>query len=164
MKSYIETIKKVIDNGGQIKDYYDLDCSFVMNNPATIDNIILSDAYCKHKLPEEYQYFLRYYDGGILYKHKDIGGFKFLSTQEIIDVNEFQKTIYEEYWDGSIIFFCEIIGNGDYLGFKTTDTSAYTIVNSETAQNEDEWIVAGSSFDTIIELIIREKGRDYCWF
>ncbi|GHT09376.1 hypothetical protein FACS189426_07600 [Bacteroidia bacterium] len=152
------------DKGGKIIDCENLDCSFIMNSPATIENILKCDAYCKQKLPEEYKYFLKYYDGGILYKYENLGGFKFLSTQEIIDANELQKTIYEEYWDGSIIFFCELLGTGEYLGFKISDTASYKIVHSETAQHEEEWIVAGNSFDALIELIISEKGKECCWF
>jgi hypothetical protein len=163
MKLYIEFIKQILESGGLIMDCYNMESYFVMNSPASIENITQCETYFHKKLPEEYKFFLRYYNGGSLFKC-DIAGFKFLSAQEIIEVNELQKEIYEEYWDGSIIFFCELIGNGEYLGFKTTDPPIYEIVHSMMAQKPKEWIVAGNSFDTLIETIIKEKGKEYWLF
>jgi len=163
MKSYIGEIEQILKGGDDILTYENLPTSFIMNSPALAENITKCDIFCEHRLPKEYKYFLEYYDGGTLFKYEDIGGYKFLSTKEIIEVNELQIKTYEEYWDGSIIFFCELLGNGEYLGFKTTETSVYRIVHSMMAAKPEEWSVIEDSFDTLIEMIIKEKGKEY-WF
>jgi len=164
MKQYIEQIKQILEQGGQIIDCYNLESNFIMNNPASIDNIIKSENYFDQKLPEEYKYFLKKFDGGTLFKYDVIAGYKFLGADELVEVNELQKNIYEDYWDGSIIFFCELLGNGEYLGFKTTSTSAYKIVHSMMAQKPEEWLILEDSFDTFIKTIIKEKGKEYWLF
>lgn len=163
MKQYIEQIKQVLDQGGLIMDCYNLKAYFIMNNPASVENIIKCDAYCKQRLPEEYKYFLKYYDGGTLFKC-DVAGFEFLSTQEIIDVNELQKGFFGEDWDNNVFLFCNLLGTGEYLGFRLYKNSNYEIIHCIMLDLPEEWKVIGNSFNTLIETIIREKGKEYWLF
>jgi hypothetical protein len=164
MKSYIEFIKQIIHKGGTLTDCENRLSSFVMNKPATEEEINKCDVYSKNRLPNEYQYFLRYFNGGILFEYDDIVGFKFLGSNEFIQENEFRKEGFGEYWDNNVILFCYLVGIGECIGFRFKVTKDYEIVHCFMDVLPNEWLVIGNSFDEFIENLIQEKGKEYWLF
>jgi hypothetical protein len=164
MKSYVDLIEQILNKGGKIVDWEKLESSFTMNEYASFEDITKCDSYCGQKLPEEYKYFWKHYDGGILFKYDDIGGFEFLSTSDFIKENELHKECFGEDWDNSVILFCNLLGTGEYLGFRLHDDSKYNIVHCVMIEHPDEWQSIEDSFDTLIETIIKEKGKEYWLF
>lgn len=164
MKQYIKRIQQILNNGCITIDWENLKTSFVMDNPASIENIIKCNVYCEQRLPEVYKHFLEHYDGGTLFKYDDIGGFKFLSTIEMINENDWIKKIYEDDWSNDTIVFCKLLGVGEYLGFRFYDNFKYEIVHCFMDQLPDKWPVIGNSFDKFIEILIKEKGKEFWLF
>lgn len=163
MESYIHLITQILSRGGKVLTYENIDTSFVMNKKTSKKNISKCDYYFKNRLPDEYKYFLTHFNGGKLFCN-DVGGFKVFGTNELIKENESQKACYEEFWNDNIILFCELLGNGEYLGFKMHNGRKYEIVHSMLGEKPDEWQIVDSSFDTFIETIIIERGKEYWLF
>jgi hypothetical protein len=167
MKSYISLIDQILRAGGQIIDCENLNSSFAMNKRASDEKIVKCDLYFNKKLPNDYKYFLRHHDGGILFDYKDLGGYELLGTNKLVKEDEFQKENFAgngEDWDNNIILFCHLIGNAEFLGFKINETSKYEIVHCIMDEMPNEWLAIGNSFDNLLETIIKEKGKEYWLF
>jgi hypothetical protein len=163
MKLYINLIAQILSDGGKVLTYENIDTSFVMNKKTFQENISTCNCYFNNRLPDEYKYFLNQFNGGKLF-YNDVGGFEIFGTNELIKENESQKAIYEEFWNEDIILFCELLGNGEYLGFKIYNDMKYEIVHSILGQKPNEWRIVDSSFDAFIETIIKERGKEYWLF
>jgi len=162
MKQYLKYIKEVIDPSlkGIISTFENLVSLFVMNKGASNDDIVKCDLHFNLNLPVDYKFFLQNFNGGILFKIDDYAGFRFLSTNELVEHNEFQKENFGQDWDTKIILFCECIGDAEYLGFKSTNNEeqiVYCIMDIM----PQEWKVVDSSFDVLVKKLIEEKGRKY---
>jgi len=163
MKPYIKFIKQIIQKEGTITDYENRISVFVMNESATDEEISKCDVYSKNRLPNEYKYFLQYFNGGILFEYDEIVGFKFLGSNDLIQENEFRKEGFGEDWDNNVILFCYLVGIGECIGFRFKETKDYEIVHCFMDMLPNEWLVIGNSFDEFIGKLIVEKGKEY-WF
>ena len=163
MKPYITAIDRILKNGGRIKDWENLNTLCIMNRVIP-DNLRICVDYFKDKLPNEYAYFLKYYDGGILFNYNELGGYELLSSESLIKEDRFQKDnsiSIGEKWDDDTILFCRIIGNAEFLGFRLTGVLTYEIKHCVMDMPPDQWLTIGCSFDEFIEKLIQEKGREY---
>ncbi|MBK7988189.1 MAG: hypothetical protein IPK11_15025 [Ignavibacteria bacterium] len=95
------------------------------------------------------------------FKIDNYAGFKLLSTQEMIKHNEFQKENFGQDWDSEIIFFCECIGDAEYLRFKFHKNESVNIVHCIMDVLPHEWKIIEDSFDNLIDKLIEEKGEKY---
>jgi hypothetical protein len=113
MKQYLNYIKKIIDITlrGTILTFENLASLFIMNSGASADDIEKCELYFTKKFPDDYKFFLQEFNGGIFFKIDDYAGFKFLSTEELIKHNDFQKENFGQDWDSEIILLCECIGD-----------------------------------------------------
>jgi hypothetical protein len=158
MKKYINYIQEKIGSGlkGTILTFENMVSFFIMNKSASNDEIAKCDLHFNRKLSGEYKFFLHNFNGGILFKINDYAGFKFLSIDELIKHNEFQKENFGEDWDPEIILFCECLGDAEYLGFKLNKI-VYCVMD----MLPQEWEIIENSFDTFISKLIEENGRKY---
>lgn len=163
MKQYLEYIKEVIDIRleGTISTFENLVSLFIMNDEASNNEISKCDMQLNKKLPDEYKFFLQNYNGGILFKIEDYAGFNFLSTNELIRHNEFQRENFDKDWDDEILLFCECIGDAEYLGFKSNMNGDFQIVYCIMDMLPQEWDVIEDSFEILMKRLIEEKGKKY---
>jgi hypothetical protein len=164
MKPYIKFIKQVIQGTGKILDCENFLSSFLMNKPASEEEIKKCDSYSNNRLPAEYKYFLAYFNGGTLFEYEAIAGFKFLGTSEFIEENEFRKEGFGEFWDNNVILFCYLVGIGECLGFRFNATQGYEIVHCYMDVLPKEWKSVDSSFDNFVDNLIKERGKEYWLF
>jgi len=142
-----------------ILDYEDLVVTFEKNNGATQNDLdIISN---KLKIPNDYLDFLQIFNGLTLFKFKDLGGFKFLGTNDISKETEIQRQTYEEDWDNDIIVFCNLICDGDFISFKNKNDGSYEILDCYHDENPQNWKVVSYSFCYFLERLIEEKGKRY---
>jgi len=169
MKIYIELIKQILKEGGQITDCENFTSKFIMNLKASFEDLLECDLYFEGKLPDDYKYFLNFFDGGDLFNYNDIGGFAFFSSKRIIHENKFQRENHkendlEEYWDNNVILFATFIcGDAEYLGFRIKENKEYDILDLTLYEPPSEWRIIDNSFDNFVEKLIKEKGKPY-WF
>jgi hypothetical protein len=163
MKEYLDSINDILFQGGQIKTYEGLDSSFHLKDSALEEEIKECDVYFKERLPAEYKFFLKNYNGGVLFQVEDIGGFKFLGAKELVKEDLFQRSNFQEDWDDSVIVFCHCLGDAEYLGFKILENSKYQILHCMMYEFPSEWQVIGDSFDGLVLQLIKERGKKY-WF
>lgn len=112
-------------------------------------------------LPNEYIDFLKYANGCTLFNYKDLDGFQLFGTQELGKENKAIKKLYEEYWDESVIVFCTILGEGNYIGFRVRGGNTYEILDCFHEYVPAQWEVIGHSFDEFLERLIDLKGEKY---
>jgi len=110
MKPYIKMIESVLHTGGTTVDCENFVSKFIVNVPASDEEIAICNTYSKNRLPEDYISFLKYYNGATLFEYDGIAGFKFLGTNEIVQDNEFRKEGIEDIWDNNILLFCYFVG------------------------------------------------------
>ena len=140
-------------------DYESLVVTFEKNIEATqqdIDNITH-----QIKIPDDYIDFLKIFNGWTLFKHKDLGGFKFLGTNDIVKETENQRETYEEYWDDTITVFCTIICDGDFISFRNNSDGEYDILDCCHDDKPEDWKIIDRSFSSFLERLIAEKGKPY---
>lgn len=112
-------------------------------------------------LPKDYLDFLKYANGCTLFNYNDLDGFLFFGTQELGKQNKEIKESYENDWDETMIVFCTILGEGNYIGFKVLDENTYEILDCFHEYLPAEWEVIGKSFDAYLEKLIDLKGEKY---
>jgi hypothetical protein len=163
MKQYLKYIHDIIDAKlkGSIVTFENLESDFIMNNGSSLAEISRCELLLKNNLPEEYNYFLQNYNGGVLFKIDDYAGFKLLSNTELIKHNEFQRKSFGQDWDFNILLFCECIGDAEYLGFNLNEQGRSNIVHCIMDSLPQEWEIIENSFDDLIKKIIEEKGKKY---
>lgn len=98
-------------------------------------------------LPKSYINFLKEYYGGKLFDLQGLDGFKFLGTNDILNINNKIKEYYQGDWIDSIIIFAECIGEGNYLGFKIIASNEYEIIDCFHEEIPINWNAIGNSFD-----------------
>lgn len=162
MKQYLNYIKEIIGVNlkGTILTFENLVSFFIVNKGASKEEIEKCDLHFSQKLPDEYNFFLQNYNGGVLFKIDDYAGFKFLSIEELIKHNESQRRNFGQDWDSEIVLFCECIGDAEYLGFKVSK-NGYVVVYCIMDMLPQEWEIIEGSFDDLIGKLIEEKGRKY---
>ncbi len=150
--------KKVVN----ILSYEELFTNLIINNPASSVEIENVNSYFKNRLPQDYLSFLLYTNGCTLFEYKDLGGFEFLNSANLISENEFIKNQFDEnVWDENIIMFCSCIGDGDYIGFKILDNDRYVIIDCFRECSPSEWETIGNSLDDFIEKILDSNGEKF---
>ncbi|MCL1933783.1 MAG: SMI1/KNR4 family protein, partial [Candidatus Azobacteroides sp.] len=123
--------------------------------------------YFEGKLPDDYKYFLSFFDGGDLFNYNDVGGFTFFGSKRLIQENKFQRENHveadlEEYWDNNVILFAIFIcGDAEFLGFRPKENGEYDILDITLYEAPAEWRVIDNSFDNFVEKFIKEKGKAY---
>ena len=132
-----------------------------MNSKTSQVDIEKCESNFNKKLPLDYTFFLLKFNGGVLFKIADYAGFKFLSTEELIKHNSFQKENLENYWDSEIILFCECIGDAEYLGFKFNDNGLPKVVYCIMDIIPEKWAIIENTFEDLINKLIEERGRKY---
>lgn len=150
MKNLIERIKRQ----SEVRTFENLPSTNYINEPLinTPDN--------SFGLPNDYLEFLSYANGATLFMIEDIAGFKFLSLEELVTANDFQKENYGTDWDNDVILFCQILGDNEYLGFKKIK-EGYTIVHCIMEEFPNEWQQINGNFKTLLESILKFKGEKY---
>lgn len=142
-------------------DYEGLPVTFHKNIGASdseIASLIENEA---SKLPEEYLDLLRHFNGFRLFVYEELSGFKFLGTAEIIEEAKLQKEIYGEDWDESVVIFCQLICDGDFIGFRFNQDGSYSILDCFHEINPNEWQVVSGSLEAFLEKLIVEKGKKF---
>ena len=115
----------------------------------------------KSRIPKDYIDFLKVFDGCTLYRYKDLGGFEFLGTSDILKETDLQRQIYEEDWNNDITVFCRLICDGDFISFKNNSDGTYDILDCYHDDKPQNWKVISNSFDNFLERLIDETGRPY---
>jgi hypothetical protein len=142
-------------------DYEGLKVTFEKNSSATSQDIASMSADTKIKLPKDYLDFLQLFDGCVLFKFQDLGGFEFLGTKDISKETELQRQTYEEDWDDSLTVFCRLICDGDFISFRNKSDGSYDILDCYHDDIPANWATITNSFDTFLERLIDEKGKRY---
>jgi hypothetical protein len=138
-----------------------LEVAFSSKGGASAQDIMLLNEYFNLKLPDEYISFLLAYNGLELYKHEDVGGFLFFCTGNLIEENGSLKKEYGLYWDNSIILFCQIIGEGNFLGFRIQEDGKYGVVDCFHELPPREWETIETSFDACLDKLLKNNGEKY---
>jgi len=148
--------KTIVSNEG-------LRLSFVNRGPATELEIENLSRTFDFRLPAEYLDFLLCYNGLELYKYEDVGGFEFFDASNLIEQNDSIRGDYDPVdWDSSIILFCRIIGEGNYLGFRIKNENQYEVVDCFHESLPLEWVAIVTSFDYFLNRLI-ETGDEKFW-
>jgi SMI1 / KNR4 family (SUKH-1) len=142
-------------NGRLEKEY------FFLEGSATDAEVEKTEQLLNLPLPNDYIDFLKFSNGCTLYKLEDIGGYDFLGTKDIFKETESNKEIYEEEWDDRIIIFCEIIGEGNYLGFRILENGQYEILDCFHELLPSEWSVTPYLLDEFMEKLIDNDGDKF---
>jgi len=170
MKQYIKLIQQVLQNGGAIVEYEGLISKFIMNPKASVKDLLECDLYFERKLPDDYKYFLSFFDGGDLFNYDNVAGLSLFSSKKIIQENKFQRDNHkendlDEYWDSDVIIFAtDICGDAEYLGFRIKEDGKYDVLDMTLYEAPQEWRVIDNSFDNFVERLINEKGKAYWLF
>lgn len=117
MKQYLIEIEHLLREKNVVT-YEGLSSEVLMNGPASEKDIVDIEHALRKKIPDDYLTFLKNYNGGILFKFEDLGGFRFFSTQEIVKGNVFQKKQFGDDWDDDILLFGQGLGDDEYVGFR----------------------------------------------
>jgi len=142
-------------------DYEALQVTFEKNSSATLQDIASMSADTKIKLPKYYLDFLQLFDGCVLFKYQDLGGFEFLGTKDISKETELQRQTYEEDWDDSLTVFCRLICDGDFISFRNKSDGSYDILDCYHDDIPANWTTITNSFENFLERLVDEKGKRY---
>jgi hypothetical protein len=142
-------------------DYEGLKVTFERKTSATLQDIASISADTKIKLPKDYLDFLQLYDGCVLFKYQDLGGFEFLGANDIVKETELQRRTYEEDWDENLTVFCRLICDGDFISFRNNGDGSYDILDCYHDDIPANWATITNSFDTFLQRLIAEKGKRY---
>jgi hypothetical protein len=126
-----------------------------------ISELDLGHAGLSIALPDAYVDFLKYANGCTVFNVKDLDGFHFLGTADIGQENKALKGSYEEYWDDSITIFCTILGEGNYIGFRMSESKTYEILDCFHEYVPAQWEIISGSFDAFLEKLIDLKGEKF---
>jgi hypothetical protein len=163
-KKYINLLEDIISKGEVIIDFLNHKTSFSVNQNASSGELLKCNLFFDNKIPEDYLFFLRQYNGAILYNFDNFLGFELLNTDRIIEVNKFPREELADYWN-DVILFCEKWGgDSEYLGFKLSDDSNYKIIDCCLDDGPEDWIYLNDTFDSFIENLLIEKGKEYWLF
>ena len=114
-----------------------------------------------NNLPEDYLSFLRNYNGCTFFKVRDLAGFQFWGCDELVRENKFHKENLGVDWDERIVLICSCLGDGDYIGMKTSEDKAYEIVDAFGEEIPANWNSIGNSFSQFLEHLIDQRGRKF---
>lgn len=140
-------------------NYEELIVTFSKNLPATENEIISMKA--KLTIPEDYIDFLKVNNGCTLFQFQNLGGFELLGTKEIESETNFQRKNYKEDWDDSLIVFCKLISEGDFISFRSKKDNSYDVLDCYHDDIPKNWTVICDSFDYFLERLINEKGKSF---
>lgn len=159
----IQKIKGILNKGlyGFVFTFENIISVNEMKSGADEQQVSALIKYFNLKLPNDYIEFLKYFDGGILFKIEDIAGFQLLGCSDIVKVNKTQNSDYGSDWDDNIILFCSSVGDNEYIGFKITDDFNYKIIDCDLSELPKNWHIIGDTFSEFITKLIDEKGRKF---
>ena len=157
----LSRLNLLFESQDQFLDYEGLPVTFKSNPPATQQEITSLISNERFSVPADYLDFLKTYNGCILFEYQDISGFNFLGTNEIEKQTEFQRNNYEDEWDTKLTVFFSLLGDGDFLSFRTYNDSNFEILDCYHDDHRYNWKVIGNSFNEFLEKLINEKGRRF---
>lgn len=160
-KLLFHKLNSLFEPGGNYLDYEGLPVIFHKNLGASDIEIASFITHESLNLPDEYLDLLRQFNGFSLFGYEDLGGFQFLGTAEIIEENKLEKEIYGEDWDESVVVFCKLICDGDFIGFRFYHDGSYSILDCFHEASPNEWQVISVSFGAFLEKLIAEKGKRF---
>ena len=163
MKQYLIELDLLLKTKENVTTYEGMISEITMNNPASLSEIRECEKSLSQKFPEDYIFFLKQYNGGIIFKFEDIAGYDMLGTKDVCKENAFQKKNFGEDWSDDILLFCRIVGVDEYLGFKKNGCS-YKILHCIMDSLPNEWTVIANSFDDFMLRLIKERGKEYWLF
>ena len=114
-----------------------------------------------HKIPSDYERFLLESDGAKLFVYDDIDGLHLLGLKDINKYTEYAKNTFEDDWDESVVIFAKIIGEDNYIGFKSEGNDQYVILDCYFEENPSEWKVIGNSFGIFLSEFLSQKGKKF---
>ena len=139
-----------------------LQVTFSKKGTATTQQIKALNERFDIRLPVEYVNFLLDYNGLELYKYEDIGGFLFFQTDNLVEENNLIKEDYEaEDWDNSIVLFCRVLGEGNFIGFRLKDNDKYEVIDCFHESLPSEWEVIETSFNIFMDKLLKNEGEKY---
>ncbi|WP_332557864.1 SMI1/KNR4 family protein [Clostridium sp.] len=83
-----------------------------------------------------------------------------LGTKDIKLINKEVASGYEEYWINDILIFCELIGEGNYLGFDRRNNK-YKVLDCFHEELPQSWSVISEDFDKWLELLVLNEGAKF---
>jgi len=139
-----------------------IEVEFMVNPPATISEIKHIEKELGIKLPTSYVEFLQKFNGARMYDYDGLDGFELLGTNDLVDINSFLASDYNEDWVDSILIFAKCIGEGNYLGFDSSvGKSEYCILDCFHEEIPINWEIISESFDQFLEKLIENEGKKY---
>ncbi|HMC99839.1 MAG TPA: SMI1/KNR4 family protein [Ferruginibacter sp.] len=140
-------------------DYEGLSVTFIKNSPASDEAIAALPSNLD--IPNDYIQFLKAFNGCTLFEYKDFGGFEFLAADQIERELTIQRETYAEDWDESLMVFCNVPGDGDFISFRNKGNNEYEILDCYHDDSPKNWNTITNSFDVFLERLIDEKGKRY---
>ncbi|MCM1327415.1 MAG: SMI1/KNR4 family protein [Bacteroidales bacterium] len=115
------------------------------------------------QIPSSYVKFLSIYNGARLFDYDGIDGLQLLSSKAILHYTQYAKNTFEEEWDDEIIIFAKIIGEDNYLGFKTLDkdNENYVVLDCCFEVCPKEWRIIETSFDEFLSKYLLSNGDKF---
>jgi len=157
----IVKLNSLFESNQEIKSFEGLLVSFSKKTGASEEELARHVDIDGVNIPQDYVSLLRNYNGFSLFEFEDIGGFKFYGAEEVNNETRFLKKSYGADWDNSLIIFCNIIGNGDFIAFRTYPNGTYDILDCYHDDVPANWIKICDSLDEFIEMLINSKGDLY---
>lgn len=163
MKQYLEKIEEIVHGNltGDVLTFEGLASSFIFNKGVNEEELFKCKGYFKDLIPDDYINFLKFYNGGVLYKVEDFAGFKFLSVNELIQCDIFQKENFSEDWNDNIVLFCEILGDNEFIGYMANENGNVELAYYIMDLLPEHWDKIEGSFEDFMSELIIEKGRKF---
>lgn len=159
VKSLLATREIKLQVGGE-----ELAHRFSSQKGATEEEIRRTEIALGVKLPRNYKQFLLKYNGAELYNYDDLDGFLLLGTEELAKYQEELRELYEDDWIDSIVVFCEVLGEGNYLAFDTARMSANEespVLDGFHELPPKEWLPISDDFADWLSRLIESNGGKY---
>lgn len=168
LHSGIEKFKVVIQsiaNGTLVKKDIcgnSIEVEFRLNSLAQDSELIAVRKELSLELPSSFKSFLKIHNGGEIYSYNRLDGFKIFGTNEIIEVNKLIANEYGKDWINNIIIFAECLGEGNYLGFKSSEyLEEYEVLDCFHEELPINWKTIARSFDTFLDHLILHNGNKF---
>ncbi|WP_341350756.1 SMI1/KNR4 family protein [Sabulibacter ruber] len=157
----LDILKALFESNKKVENFEGLEVSFTNKAGASEEELTWHVNIDEVSIPEDYISLLRNFNGFTLFQFEDIGGFSFYGAEEVNKETRFLKESYEEDWDSSLIVFCSIIGNGDFIAFRTYPKGTYDILDCYHDDVPANWMKICDSLEEFIEKLISSKGNLY---
>ena len=160
-QNLLKKLENIFSTEVVLKNNENKPVSCISNGSISEENLnsIINDL--RIKLPKDYLDFLSFYNGCTIFNYDNLAGFTFLGTENLKNGNLNQKDIYEDLWDENISVFCEELGSGDFISFRTLDNGSYEILDCCHDDLPNDWTVISNSFYDFLEKLIDGKGKPF---